>query len=91
LSGFPVTTGTDGKILQQFANYKRYKKTGGAIVVDTFSPHTLTITKAGYQDYQEVIIIDRKMDLEVALLTPIGGGSPTNLGLVSLGIKQVAI
>lgn len=56
-----------------------------------FTPHTLTITKDGYQDYQEVITIDRKMDLEVALLTPTGGVSPTNLGLVPLGIKQVAI
>jgi hypothetical protein len=56
-----------------------------------FTPHTLTITKAGYQTYQDVVTIDRKMDLEVALLTPKGGGSPTNLGLVPLGIKQVAI
>jgi hypothetical protein len=56
-----------------------------------YTPHTLAITKAGYQDYQEVITIDRKMDLEVALSTPIGGVSPTNLGLVPLGIKQVSI
>lgn len=31
------------------------------------NPHTLTITKAGYQDYRDVITIDRKMDLEVAM------------------------
>jgi hypothetical protein len=31
------------------------------------------------------------MDLEVALLTQTGGVSPTNPGLVPLGIKQVAI
>jgi hypothetical protein len=56
-----------------------------------FTPHTLTITKAGYQDYQDAVTIDRKMDLEVALLTPKGGVAPTNPGLVPLGIKQVAI
>jgi hypothetical protein len=56
-----------------------------------FTPHTLTITKAGYQIYQDVVTVDRKMDLEVALLTQTGGVSPTNPGLVPLGIKQVAI
>jgi hypothetical protein len=35
--------------------------------------------------------INRKMDLEVALLAPAGGVSPTGLGLVPLGVKQVAI
>ncbi len=32
-----------------------------------YGPHTLTITAPGYQTYQDVITIDRKMDLEVAL------------------------
>jgi hypothetical protein len=50
----------------------------------------LTVTKAGYQDFQDVITLDRKMDLEVALMSP-KGGSPSNIGLVPLGIKQVAI
>jgi hypothetical protein len=31
------------------------------------NPHTITITQAGYQDYEDVITIDRKMDLEIAL------------------------
>jgi hypothetical protein len=37
----------------------------------------LTITKAEYQDYQDIITIDRKMDLEVAMKAnayPIIGG-----------------
>ena len=63
---------------------------GYQIITDK-NPHTLTITKAGYQDYQEIMTINRKMDLEVALLAPAGGVSPTNLGLVPLGIKQVAM
>ncbi|MDO9071604.1 MAG: hypothetical protein Q7V36_08820, partial [Deltaproteobacteria bacterium] len=53
------------------------------------NPHTVTITKAGYQTYQDTITINRKMDLEVALSYV--RNSPTNLGLVPLGIKQVAI
>ena len=63
---------------------------GYQIVADK-NPHTLTITKAGYQDYQEKMTINRKMDMEVALLAPAGGVSPTGLGLVPLGVKQVAI
>ena len=39
---------------------------GYQIITDK-NPHTLTITKAGYQDYQEILTINRKMDLEVAL------------------------
>lgn len=60
-------------------------------IITDKNPHTLTITKAGYQDYQEIMTINRKMDLEVALLAPAGGVSPTSLGLVPLGVKQVAI
>lgn len=53
------------------------------------NPHTITITLAGYQIYQDTIIINRKLDLEVALSSV--RNSPTNLGLVPLGVKQVAI
>jgi hypothetical protein len=63
---------------------------GYQIITDK-NPHTLTITKAGYQDYQGIMAINRKMDLEVALLAPGGRVSPTSLGLVPLGVKQVAI
>jgi hypothetical protein len=45
-----------------------YYEGGGQ--ADYRGPWTLSITKAGYQDYQDVILIDRKMDLEVAL-TPV--------------------
>lgn len=63
------------------------------MAADYRGPFTLTITADGYQDYQEVITIDRKMDLEMAMLGEAAGGGvfPTNLGLVPLGIKQVAV
>ncbi len=95
---FSVNTGADGKIAftgqdsSPVANtftHTRYYYNGGALS-SYKGPWTLTVTKAGYQDYQDVITLDRKMDLEVALL-PLKGGSPANLGLVPLGIKQVAI
>lgn len=60
-------------------------------IITDKNPHTLIITKTGYQDYEEAVTINRKMDLEVALLAPAGGVSPTSLGLVPLGVKQVAI
>jgi hypothetical protein len=46
--------------------------TGGGVgsgyqIITDKTPHSLTITKAGFQDYQEVLTINRKMDLEVAL------------------------
>jgi hypothetical protein len=95
---FSVNTGADGKIsftgqdsspINNALTHTRYYYSGGA-QSSYKGPWTLTITKAGYQDYQDVITLDRKMDLEVALLT-LKGGSPTNIGLVPLGIKQVAI
>jgi hypothetical protein len=95
---FSVNTGADGKItftgqdsspITNALTHTRYYYSGGALS-SYKGPWTLTITKAGYQDYQDAITIDRKMDLEVALLAQ-KGGSPTNMGLVPLGIKQVAI
>jgi hypothetical protein len=46
--------------------------TGGGVgsgyqIITDKNPHTLTINKAGFQDYQESLTINRKMDLEVAL------------------------
>ncbi|MFA5112085.1 MAG: hypothetical protein WC443_11805 [Desulfobaccales bacterium] len=90
---FSVATDTGGKIVQQTASRGYYDQAHGSVLQD-YGPHTLTITKDGYQDYQDVIILDRKMDLEVALLPAVAAGcgvSPTNLGLVPLGIKQVSI
>jgi hypothetical protein len=85
---FSVSTGADGKIAEQLVTHTKYDHAASWAAV-TYGPHTLTITKEGYQDYQDVIAIDRKLDLEVALSYV--RTSPTNLGLVPLGIKQVAI
>jgi hypothetical protein len=87
---FSIPTGADGKIAEQLVTYIKYDH-AASWAADTRTPHTLTIAKTGYQNYTDVITIDRKMDLEVALLALGGGVSPTTLGLVPLGTKQVAI
>ena len=79
-----------GTLLNSAVTHTRYYYSGSA-QTEIYNDFTLTITAPGYQTYQDVITIDRKMDLEVALLALGGGVSPTNLGLVPLGIKQVAI
>jgi hypothetical protein len=89
---FSVSTGVDGKIAKQIVDRGYYDQAHGSVLQD-YGPFTLSITQTGYRDYQDIITLDRKMDLEVALLaTAAGGGvSPTNLGLVPLGVKQVAV
>jgi hypothetical protein len=90
---FSVSTGADGKITEQTVSRGYYDQAHSQTLQD-YGPHTLTITKDGYQDYQDVITLDRKLDLEVALtyIATVGVGvTPTNLGLVPLGIKQVAV
>lgn len=66
---FSVTTGANGKIAKQTVSHTRYYYSGGAQST-YYGPWTLTITQPGYLPYQDVIVIDRKMDLEVALRYP---------------------
>jgi hypothetical protein len=74
---FSVSTGADGKITEQLVTHTLYDHTASWALI-TYNPFTLAITKTGYQDYEDVITIDRKMDLEVAMKAnafPIIGGS----------------
>jgi hypothetical protein len=63
---FSVITAADGTITQQTINRGYYDQAHGNTLQE-YGPHTLTITKTGYQDYQDIISLDRKMDLEVAM------------------------
>jgi hypothetical protein len=91
---FSLTTAADGRITEQTVSRGYYDQAHGSTLQD-YGPHTLIITTDGYQDYQDVITIEAAMSLEVAMLAAVSGGGagvvPTNLGLVPLGIKQVAI
>ncbi|PIU54137.1 MAG: hypothetical protein COS90_02385 [Deltaproteobacteria bacterium CG07_land_8_20_14_0_80_60_11] len=53
------------------------------------NPHTITITQAGYQDYEDVITVDRKMDLEIALSRL--NILPTSPGLLPLGVMEMVV
>jgi hypothetical protein len=102
-----LSTDTDGEVLAPeplvvkeltpgsgtWYGYEDDLVAAGSIIRNMRTPHTLTITKDGYQDYQEVVTIDRPMDLEVALLAAVSGGSvsPVNPGLAPLGVKQVIV
>lgn len=55
----------------------------------TYTPHTVEIVKAGYAVHKGAVNINRPMDLALALAPAAGVAS--NIGLVPLGIKQVAI
>jgi hypothetical protein len=53
------------------------------------NPHTITISKEGFQTYQDTITIDQKLDLEVALqrLNVLPGDG----GLMPLGVMEVVV
>jgi hypothetical protein len=53
------------------------------------NPHTITITATGYQDYEDVITVDRKMDLEVAMSRL--NILPTSPGLLPLGVMEMVV
>jgi hypothetical protein len=81
---------SDGSYFQ--AGYEDDLVSGGYLARNMRTPHTLTITADGYQDYQEVITIDRAMDLEVAMLAAVaagGGVSPVQPSLLPLGVMEV--
>lgn len=69
---FSTNTGADGKIAEQIITVTQYDHTNSWAAIN-YGPFTLTITNTGYQDYQDVITIDRKMDLEVAMLAAVSG------------------
>jgi hypothetical protein len=55
-----------GALLNSAVTHTRYFYSGSA-QSEVYNNFVLTISKAGYQDYVQVITIDRKLDLEVAL------------------------
>jgi hypothetical protein len=98
VTGFPVTTGfytgptgvqQHGRIPSTTVTRGYYDAAHGDSLQES-GPHTLTTSKAGYQTYTEKLTFDRKLDLEVGLAAAGGGVSPTNPGLLPLGIKQMA-
>jgi hypothetical protein len=79
---FSVSTDANGNIVQQTVSRGYYNQANGNTLQD-YGPHTLTITKAGYQTYTWTGLIDEKIDWRITLLPPTGGG------VTFLKIKEV--
>jgi hypothetical protein len=71
ITGSPFTTDENGKIEAPEVLIKQFVRGASppTWTTDTteYGPHSITIEKDGYQTYQDVIALDRTMDLEVAL------------------------
>lgn len=63
---FSVTTKADGTIGTQTITRTTYSGTNGGTVTD-YSPHALTIIKAGYQTYVKTLMLSAKTSWEIKL------------------------
>jgi hypothetical protein len=63
---FSVTTAADGTITQQTVNRGYYTQANGNTLTD-YSPHTLTISKAGYQTYVKKFTLGAAVNWEIKL------------------------
>ncbi len=61
------TTGADGAIPTQTVTRGYYEQASGSTLQD-YGPHTLTITREGYETYQDVLNLTAKTSLSVSLL-----------------------
>jgi hypothetical protein len=80
------------EILRARLNHKSGSGTGsGPTCTDTvtYTPHTVEIAASGYPGHADIFNINRPMDLAVVLVPAAGVAS--YIGLVPLGIKQVAL
>lgn len=67
---FSTITSAAGVITEQIVTYAQYSKVSGAGTFDTTvlsSPHTLSISKQGYQTYISTLTIDKKLDSVLTL------------------------
>ncbi len=64
---FRQTTGPDGKIVPQIVTRGYYEQATGAVLQD-LGPHTLTVSKDGFESYRDVLELTAKMDLSLALI-----------------------
>ena len=69
---FSVNTAADGTIAQQTVSRGYYNQANGDTLQE-YSPHNLTITKAGYITYDQDFTLDELTDWEIALHTQLTG------------------
>ncbi|MCW7076382.1 MAG: carboxypeptidase-like regulatory domain-containing protein [Candidatus Syntrophoarchaeum sp.] len=64
--GFSTTTNGDGEITEQTVTYGYYNYENGD-TMQSYSPHTLEIGKAGYKSYETKLILNEKIDWKITL------------------------
>jgi len=73
VAGSPFTLDENGEMATALIirKYDRDPEAPGTdtteTVITTYAPHTLTISKPGYETYEDTLTIDQEMDLEIAL------------------------
>ena len=68
---FQVSTGADGRISTQTVSRGYYDQSHGDTLQE-YSPHTLTIEKAGYQTYEKKFTLEAKTSWEIKLAKAVG-------------------
>ena len=63
---FSLTTNASGEITEQTVSYGYYTQTSGS-VLQSYSPHIITIKKAGYDTYKKKFTLDDKINWTIAL------------------------
>lgn len=99
---FSQVTNSEGKIPEQTVTYGYYQRESDGFynhedIFTSFSPHTLIVSKSGYQNFEVVVTIDRKIDWiivlneEVKIFFDLGKpvlnlnpSNPTNRNILSL-------
>jgi len=77
---FSVSTDANGDITEQTIDYKSWTTT--AETLTSYSPHTFTISKAGYETLVlEAITVDGPINWHLELQDPAGGGLITHPGM----------
>lgn len=100
---FSQVTGAEGQIPTQVVTRGYYEQATGSTLQD-YGPHSLTITRDGYETYRDVLTIAARLDLDLAL-SPAAGpvyipvpaekfsvefSSPVNLE-VMLSSREIAV
>ena len=63
---FSLSTDANGQITQQNVQYGYYDQAHGD-TLQAYSPHTLTVSKAGYETRTYKLTVDEKVDWRITL------------------------
>jgi hypothetical protein len=84
---FSATTDINGKIPTQTVSYGWYEQATGD-TLNSYSPHTLTISKAGYQIYTKKFTLDKKIDWRIKLTKAVDIAIEQGSGRLLLNLNE---